>query len=79
MLGSLIFIIGTAFPSMDTSIGWLVTGRIICGSVQEFPRILHYLHYLHYIYISEISLPYRRGALVSLNQLAITIGIFFPM
>ncbi|WP_235378959.1 hypothetical protein [Candidatus Coxiella mudrowiae] len=27
------FIIGTAFSSMATSIGWLVTGRIICGSV----------------------------------------------
>ncbi|WP_235378960.1 MFS transporter [Candidatus Coxiella mudrowiae] len=31
--------------------------------------------YIAPLYISEISPPYRRGALVSLNQLAITIGI----
>lgn len=54
-------------------VGWLVTGRIIVGVGIGISS------YIAPLYISEISPPHRRGALVSLNQLAITIGIFFPM
>lgn len=70
IIDAVIFIIGTAFSSMATSVSWLVTGRIIVGVGIGISS------YIAPLYISEISPPHRRGVLVSLNQLAITVGIF---
>ncbi|EAX33375.1 sugar porter family MFS transporter [Coxiella burnetii] len=70
IIDALIFIVGTAISSMTVSISWLVIGRIIVGIA------IGIASYSAPLYISEISPPHRRGALVSLNQLAVTIGIF---
>lgn len=69
ILDALIFIIGTIFTSVATSISWLIIGRIIVGLA------IGVSSYVAPLYISEISPPKYRGALVSLNQLAITVGI----
>ncbi|MCD4783870.1 MAG: sugar porter family MFS transporter [Candidatus Eremiobacteraeota bacterium] len=66
---AIIFAAGSFATSLAHSVDWLIAGRVIIGlaiGVASFTVPL---------YISEISPPKIRGALVSLNQLAITIGI----
>jgi sugar porter (SP) family MFS transporter len=69
VLDAIIFIIGTILTSVATSIFTIIIGRIIVGIA------IGVSSYVAPLYISEISPPKYRGALVSLNQLAITIGI----
>ncbi|MCX7124785.1 MAG: sugar porter family MFS transporter [Gammaproteobacteria bacterium] len=67
---ALLFIIGTLITVLAPSITLLVIGRVIVGiaiGIASFTAPL---------YISEISPKQYRGALVSLNQLAIAAGIF---
>ena len=66
---ALLFIVGTLTTVLAFSITVLVIGRIIVGvaiGIASFTAPL---------YISEVAPAQYRGALVSLNQLAITIGI----
>ena len=70
MIASLIFMIGTLSSAFAMSIPHLIVSRFILGfaiGIASFTAPL---------YISEIAPPKMRGALVSLNQLAVTIGIF---
>ncbi len=64
-----IFIVGSLVSALASGVAILVAGRIIIGlaiGIASFAVPL---------YISEISPANARGALVSLNQLAITVGI----
>lgn len=70
VLDSLIFIVGTTMSSMTHTVGGLIAGRVIVGIAIGISS------YIGPLYISEIAPVKYRGALVSLNQLAITIGIF---
>ena len=69
MITAGIFIIGSVAASMAPSVNVLISSRIILGiaiGIASFTVPL---------YISEIAPAAQRGALVSLNQLAITVGI----
>lgn len=64
------FIFGSVETAFSTSIAWLAAGRVFIGFA------IGIASYTAPLYISEISPTKHRGALVSLNQLAISIGIF---
>src|SRR3990167_9776687 len=67
---ALLFMIGSLMTSLAATIAFLVAGRIVVGiaiGIASFTAPL---------YISEIAPKEHRGALVSLNQLAIAAGIF---
>lgn len=66
---ALIFSLGTLITAFATSILTLIIGRIIVGLA------IGVASYVAPLYISEVAPSRYRGALVSLNQLAITIGI----
>lgn len=69
IITALIFFFGSIGTALAPSLEWLVFGRIIIGvaiGIASFAVPL---------YIAEISPDNIRGALVSLNQLAITVGI----
>ena len=64
-----IFIVGSVATAMAPTVPVLIVGRVVIGiaiGIASFAAPL---------YISEVSPPKIRGALVSLNQLAITCGI----
>lgn len=66
---ALLFVVGTIVASFAYSIGMIVWGRIILGFAIGVGS------YAAPLYIAEAA-PFKwRGALVTLNQLAITIGI----
>ncbi|PJB11027.1 MAG: MFS transporter, partial [Gammaproteobacteria bacterium CG_4_9_14_3_um_filter_38_9] len=70
IVDALLFIIGTLIAAYATSVTFLVIGRVFVGvaiGIASFAAPL---------YISEIAPKELRGALVSLNQLAIAAGIF---
>jgi sugar porter (SP) family MFS transporter len=69
MIDALIFIIGSLLTAIAPSIINLILGRIIVGLA------IGVASYVAPLYIAEIAPVKYRGALVSLNQLAITIGI----
>jgi len=64
-----VFAIGSIWTSMAGSVEMLIIGRVVIGLA------IGVASYAVPLYISEISPPQYRGALVSLNQLLITIGI----
>eukprot|EP00026_Physarum_polycephalum_P008406 Phypoly_transcript_08489.p1 GENE.Phypoly_transcript_08489~~Phypoly_transcript_08489.p1 ORF type:complete len:491 (+),score=53.96 Phypoly_transcript_08489:49-1473(+) len=69
LVGGVVFVLGAAIMWGAVHIGMLIAGRFVAGigvgfASQGVP-----------LYISEISPPSFRGALVSMNQLSITIGI----
>lgn len=64
-----IFGAGSIIASIAPSVGILIGGRVIIGVA------IGVASYAVPLYISEMSPPRVRGALVSLNQLMITIGI----
>lgn len=69
MVTALIFFMGSLGTAFAPTLEVLIAGRVVIGiaiGVASFTVPL---------YLSEISPPSVRGALVSLNQLAITIGI----
>lgn len=66
---AILFAIGSLLAAWAPSVNLLVAGRVVLGlaiGVASFAAPL---------YISEMSPPATRGALVAMNQLAITIGI----
>jgi sugar porter (SP) family MFS transporter len=66
---ALLFAVGSILTAFATTVELLVAGRVVLGlaiGVASFAAPL---------YISEMSPPANRGALVAMNQLAITIGI----
>lgn len=68
---AIIFFIGSIATALAPSVELLIAGRVVIGfaiGIASFTVPL---------YISEISPSNVRGAMVSLNQLAITIGIVF--
>ncbi|NGX62955.1 MAG: putative metabolite transport protein CsbC [Candidatus Anoxychlamydiales bacterium] len=69
ILTTVVFLIGTFLVMTANHIAMLVIGRIILGLAIGIVSLSVPL------YIAEMSDPRHRGALVSLNQLAITIGI----
>jgi sugar porter (SP) family MFS transporter len=66
---AVIFFLGSIATGLAPSVEWLIAGRIVIGIA------IGVASYAVPLYISEISPSNARGALVSLNQLAITIGI----
>ena len=66
---AIIFILGTLISAFAPGIVTLMVGRFIVGVA------IGIASYVAPLYISEISPIEYRGALVSLNQLAITVGI----
>lgn len=64
-----LFVAGTLFASLGTDVSTILLGRLILGIAIGIGS------YTAPLYIAEVS-PYElRGGLVSLNQLAITVGI----
>ncbi len=66
---SALFITGTAIASFASQVNGILTGRLLIGVAIGIGS------YTAPLYIAEISPSNLRGALVSLNQLAITLGI----
>ncbi len=66
---ALIFVLGTIGAAMAQNVTGLAAGRLVLGVA------IGVASFCVPLYISEISPPAMRGALVSLNQLMITIGI----
>lgn len=69
LVTALIFLGGTVFSAMAQSVVELFLSRLIVGVA------IGIASFMAPLYISEIAPPKYRGMLVSLNQLAITIGI----
>jgi sugar porter (SP) family MFS transporter len=67
---AIIFMSGAIWTALAPTIFILALGRAIIGVA------IGIASYTAPLYISEIAPPKHRGALVTLNQLAITIGIF---
>src|SRR6056297_3038498 len=65
-----IFAIGSVGLAMANSVTMLIVWRLIIGIA------IGVASYTVPLYISELSPTHVRGALVSINQLAITVGIF---
>lgn len=71
ILTALIFVVGSLVCAFSKNIYILTSGRIALGvaiGIASFSAPL---------YLAELSRPQRRGFIVSLNQLAITLGILF--
>ncbi len=64
-----IFIVGSIGASFATTLIWLIASRVVIGVA------IGIASFCVPLYISEIAPAGQRGALVSLNQLAITVGI----
>lgn len=64
-----IFIVGALTLSLTSNLFFLLLGRFVLGFAVALSAIAEC------IYISELSTPEKRGMLVSLNELAITVGI----
>ena len=69
IINAVIFAVGALGCSLATNISFLIIMRIIIGFA------IGVTSYVVPMYIAEISPTRRRGALVTLNQLMITIGI----
>jgi len=69
LLGAGVFFVGSFTMAVAPNVPVLVAGRLIDGVAIGFASIVGPL------YISEIAPPKIRGALTSLNQLMVTVGI----
>jgi len=69
IITAFLFIISTCYLTITSTFIGLLIGRVIGGIAIGIASLVVPL------YIAEMSAPQSRGALVSLNQLAITIGI----
>lgn len=70
ILVACVFIFGSIETALALDVPFLIIGRVLVGIA------IGIASYTAPLYISEIAPPKYRGALVSLNQLAIAIGIF---
>ena len=66
---SILFFLASLATALAPTIAWLIGGRILVGVA------IGICSYVGPLYISEIAPAESRGALVSLNQLLITVGI----
>ena len=66
---SALFFCASIVTALASNVVWLIGGRILVGLA------IGVCSYIGPLYISEIAPAERRGALVSLNQLLITVGI----
>jgi sugar porter (SP) family MFS transporter len=66
---AIIFVVGSLATAIANNLIFFILGRIVVGVA------IGVASYAAPLYISEIAPPRHRGALVSLNQLAISIGI----
>lgn len=66
---SVIFILGTAIVVISRDLGIFLVGRLLIGSA------IGIASFIGPMYISEVSPKRIRGAMVSLNQLMVTVGI----
>jgi sugar porter (SP) family MFS transporter len=66
---AIMFIVGSLATAMAPSLGWLIAGRLFIGSA------IGIASFVAPLYLAEIAPAAIRGALVSLNQVAITVGI----
>jgi SP family galactose:H+ symporter-like MFS transporter len=66
---AIVFALGAVGTALAPTIGWLIAGRIVVGTA------IGIASFAAPLYISEAAPPSVRGSLVSLNQLAITLGI----
>jgi SP family galactose:H+ symporter-like MFS transporter len=64
-----VFLLGSLASALAQGVHSLIAGRVVIGLA------IGVASFVVPLYISEISPPHRRGALVSLNQLMITVGI----
>jgi sugar porter (SP) family MFS transporter len=69
IITAIIYIIGSISTALAPTIYWLITGRVILGFAIGLGSFTAPL------YLAEIAPFHIRGMLVSLNQLAITVGI----
>ena len=69
LLAGALFALGAVGTALAPTVPWLVVGRVMVGAA------IGTASFATPLYISEISPASARGALVSLNQLAITGGI----
>lgn len=69
IFAAILFIVGAVITAFALSIVWIFVGRFVVGYA------IGIASYTSPLFISESSPPKVRGALVSTNQLAITIGI----
>ncbi|WP_433634662.1 sugar porter family MFS transporter [Halomicrococcus sp. NG-SE-24] len=69
LIGAVVFFVGSLTMAIAPTVPILVAGRLIDGVAIGFASIVGPL------YISEIAPPKIRGALTSLNQLMVTLGI----
>jgi len=63
------FVLGSLICAMSHTVGLLIAGRTVLGIC------IGIVSFVAPLYIAEVAPAPRRGALVSLNQLAITLGI----
>lgn len=68
ILNSVVFVVGATVLTLSYSVPVLMSGRVIVGFAVSLSAISEC------IYISEIAPPDKRGMLVGLNELGITIG-----
>ena len=68
ILNALLFTIGAFIVALSRNLFSVLFGRFILGFAVSLSAIAEC------IYIAEISIPNRRGGLVSLNELGITVG-----
>ncbi|ELZ91995.1 metabolite transport protein [Haloferax mucosum ATCC BAA-1512] len=69
LVSAVVFFVGSLVMAIAPTVEVLVLGRLIDGVAIGFASIVGPL------YLSEIAPPKIRGSLVSLNQLAVTVGI----
>ena len=66
---AVLFFVSSLLTGLAPAVSWLAVGRFFVGLA------IGVCSYTAPLYISEISPPHNRGALVSMNQLLITVGI----
>jgi sugar porter (SP) family MFS transporter len=66
---AILFLVASLITGLAPDVTWLVIGRVLAGVA------IGICSYAGPLYISEIAPAIRRGALVSLNQFLITVGI----
>ena len=66
---SIVFVIGSLAAAFAQSVEWLIAARLVLGSA------IGIASFVAPLYLSEIAPAKIRGALVSLSQVAVTVGI----
>jgi len=70
LIGAILFVLGSLICALAPSVTTLLIGRVVLGLA------IGLVAFVAPLYISEMAPPHWRGAMVSLYQLMVTIGIF---